>query len=95
VGLSIASGGFVSFPVSFAWPALAASFAVLAAVMALSPLRAKEVFILGPGSTVGPSTEVKPVNCVTAADRSITCDTKLENPPSDTPARPDYQPFPN
>ncbi|MCT0226576.1 hypothetical protein KQ310_15665 [Synechococcus sp. CS-1328] len=52
-------------------------------------------FLLGPGSSVGPSTKVKPENCVTAEDGSITCDTKLENSPSDTPARPQMDPFRN
>jgi hypothetical protein len=50
---------------------------------------------LGPGSSVGPSTKVKPKNCVTAADGSITCDTQLENSPSDTQARPMYEQFKN
>jgi hypothetical protein len=54
-----------------------------------------ESFLLKPGSNVGPATKVKPTNCVTGADGSITCDTKLENPPSDTPAKPIYQPFKN
>jgi hypothetical protein len=52
-------------------------------------------FLLGPGSSVGPSTKVKPENCVTAEDGSVTCDTKLENSPSDTPARPQLDPFGN
>ena len=54
-----------------------------------------ESFMLKPGSNVGPATQIKPVNCVTAADGSVTCDTKIENPPSDTPAKPSYQPFKN
>ncbi|MCX5968408.1 MAG: hypothetical protein NTV57_12345 [Cyanobacteria bacterium] len=54
-----------------------------------------ESFMLKPGSNVGPATQIKPVNCVTAADGSVTCDTKVENPPSDTPAKPSYQPFKN
>ena len=52
-------------------------------------------FILQPGSEVGPSTTIKPKNCVTAADGSITCDTQIENKPGDTPARPHYSPFSN
>ena len=51
--------------------------------------------MLQPGSNVGPSTKIQPVNCVTAADGSVTCDTKIENSPSDTPARPSYQRFGN
>jgi hypothetical protein len=54
-----------------------------------------ESFLLEPGSTVGPATEVEPTNCRTAADGSVTCDTRLKNPPGDTPARPNYQPFQN
>ena len=54
-----------------------------------------ESFLLQPGSSVGPATKVTPTNCVTGPDGSVTCDTKLENSPSDTPARPEYQPFKN
>lgn len=54
-----------------------------------------ESFLLGPGSKVGPATQVEPTNCVTADDGTITCDTKLVNPPGDTPAKPQYSPFPN
>jgi hypothetical protein len=38
---------------------------------------------------------VKPKNCVTGPDGSITCDTQLENSPSDTQARPIYEQFKN
>jgi hypothetical protein len=54
-----------------------------------------ETFINKPGSDVGPSTRVVPTNCVTAADGTMTCDTKLENPPSNTPAKPTFSPFRN
>lgn len=54
-----------------------------------------ESFMLQPGSSVGPGTKVTPTNCVTGPDGSVTCDTKLENSPSDTPAKPQYQPFKN
>jgi hypothetical protein len=54
-----------------------------------------EQFMWQPGSQVGPETKVKPTNCVTAPDGSVTCDTKLENPPGTTPAKPIYQPFRN
>ena len=46
-------------------------------------------------SSVGPATKVVPTNCVTAADGSLTCDTKIENSPSDTPAKPHFSPFRN
>lgn len=54
-----------------------------------------ESFILKPGSQVGPATEVKPKNCVTAKDGSITCETELVNPPGNTPAKPHFNPFRN
>jgi hypothetical protein len=54
-----------------------------------------ESFLLGPGSSVGPSTKVKPKNCVTGPDGSITCDTQLENSPSDSQAKPIYDQFKN
>lgn len=77
---------------------LALSLATLAAssLLAMAPALAQvESFLVGPGSSVGPSTKVKPKNCVTAADGSITCDTQLENSPSDTQARPIYEQFKN
>jgi hypothetical protein len=54
-----------------------------------------ESFILKSGSQVGPATEVKPKNCVTAKDGTITCDTELVNPPGNTPAKPQFHPFRN
>jgi hypothetical protein len=58
-------------------------------------LAQSEVFILKSGSQVGPTTEVKPKNCVTAQDGSITCETELVNPPGNTPAKPQFNPFRN
>jgi hypothetical protein len=54
-----------------------------------------ESFILKSGSQVGPATEVKPKNCVTAKDGTITCDTELVNPPGNTQAKPQFTPFRN
>jgi hypothetical protein len=55
-----------------------------------------ETYMVGPGSSVGPSTKVKPKNCKTnPVDGSITCDTELENSPSDTQARPELELFRN
>jgi hypothetical protein len=54
-----------------------------------------ESFILESGSQVGPATEVKPKNCVTAKDGTVTCDTELVNPPGNTPAKPHFTPFRN
>lgn len=60
------------------------------------PARAQvESFLWGPGSNVGLETKIEPSNCITAADGSITCDTKVVNPPGDTPAKPQYRPFNN
>jgi hypothetical protein len=66
----------------------------LALLLAATPALAQvESFLLGPGSNVGPATKVEPINCVTAADGSITCGTKIVNPEGDTPAKPQYNPF--
>ncbi|MCP9928896.1 hypothetical protein KBY90_13515 [Cyanobium sp. CH-040] len=58
-------------------------------------LAQRQLFLRGPGSQVGPSTEVVPTNCVTAPDGTITCDTELRNPPGNTPARPQLDLFEN
>lgn len=58
-------------------------------------LAQREGYLLGPGSSVGPATRVKPKNCVTGPDGSVTCDTELENPAGDTPARPQFELFRN
>lgn len=64
--------------------------------LAAVPARAQsESFLLGPGSGVGPATEVKPKNCVTAPDGSVTCDTELVNPAGDTRAKPQFDLFKN
>ncbi|MFM1799289.1 MAG: hypothetical protein RLZZ117_1567 [Cyanobacteriota bacterium] len=67
------------------------------AVLAIAPpaLAQVESFLLKSGSQVGPTTEVKPKNCVTAKDGTITCDTELVNPAGTTPAQPVYTPFRN
>ncbi|MEB3260647.1 MAG: hypothetical protein VKP63_08490 [Cyanobacteriota bacterium] len=65
-------------------------------VAAASPALAQvESFMLKSGSQVGPATEVKPKNCVTAKDGTITCDTELVNPAGNTPAKPQFTPFRN
>lgn len=70
--------------------------ACLTLVAAAGPALAQvETFMLKPGSNVGPGTKVTPTNCVNRPDGSVSCDTKIENPPSDTPAKPIYQPFKN
>jgi hypothetical protein len=50
-------------------------------------------FMLGPGSNVGPETQIVPQDCVTAPDGSITCNTKVVNPPGTTKAKPIYSPW--
>lgn len=79
------------------WPSLAACCSIsLACGFGVAPAWAQaESFLVGPGSSVGPSTKVKPKDCVTGPDGSITCDTQLENSPSDTQARPVYEQFKN
>lgn len=76
---------------------LLACLTLLGATPALADARLaqSESFIIGPGSSVGPATRVKPKNCVTKPDGTITCDTELENPPSDTQAKPQYELFRN
>lgn len=70
---------------------------LLAACLGLAgpALAQTESFLLGPGSKVGPATEVKPKNCVTAPDGTVTCDTELVNPPGDTRAQPQFDLFRN
>jgi hypothetical protein len=68
---------------------------MMVVVQGLPALAQSETFLLGPGSTVGPATEVKPKDCVTAADGSVTCDTELVNPAGDTRAKPQLELFKN
>ena len=77
---------------------LMASAAVFVSLQmaATSPVMAqRETWLLGPGSSTGKESKVVPTDCVENADGSVTCDTKIENPSGDTPARPSYQPFTN
>ena len=62
---------------------------------ALPLLAQTERWINGPGSSTGKASKVVPTNCVKSDDGSVTCDTKVENPPGTTPARPSYEPFSN
>jgi len=65
-------------------------------LLAQPGLAQSESFLLKPGSKVGPASKVKATNCVTnPKDGSISCDTKIENPPGDTQAKPQYTPFKN
>ena len=65
------------------------------AVFSQGALASSEVWLLGPNSKTGAESTVVPTNCVEAADGSVTCDTKIVNPPGDTPAKPYYDPFSN
>ncbi|MCP9797982.1 MULTISPECIES: hypothetical protein [unclassified Cyanobium] len=71
--------------------------AALVSGLCFSPAAQAQVesFMLKRGGNVGPETQIKPTNCVTGPDGSVTCDTVIENPPSDTPAQPNFQPFKN
>jgi hypothetical protein len=83
------------FARAFPWPVRAAA-ALLTGVCLTAPAEAQvESFMLKRGGAVGPETRVKPKNCVTGPDGSVTCDTVIENPKSDTPAQPKYLPFKN
>jgi hypothetical protein len=68
----------------------------LLSLLCVDPAGAQvETFINKPGSNVGPATRVVPTNCVKGPDGSLTCDTELQNPPSNTPAKPLFSPFKN
>lgn len=88
-----------AFPKRLAAPPFALGGAAAAICLTLlsgaAALAQVESFINKPGSSVGPATKVVPTNCVQGADGSLTCDTKLENSPSDTPAQPQFSPFRN
>ena len=68
----------------------------MAMIVALPPVLAQvETFMLERGSNIGPETKVTPTNCVAGSDGSVRCDTQIVNPPSSTPAKPQFQPFKN
>lgn len=69
-------------------------FLAAPALILPSPGHAEEFFRLGPGSKAGPGSEVKS-DCVTRPDGTVECDTRIERPASDTPARPEVDPFGN
>jgi hypothetical protein len=82
-------------PEHFSFPLSPLLGLVASLAMALPAFAQSESFLLGPGSKVGPATEVKPKNCVTAPDGTVTCDTELVNPPGDTRAQPQFDLFRN
>ena len=73
-----------------------AGISLMASLSMLLPqavLAQSEVWLLGPNSRTGAQSTVVPTNCQEGSDGSITCDTKIENPGGDTPAKPYYNPF--
>ena len=58
-----------------------------------SVLAQTEGWLKGPGVNAGKASTVVPTNCVEGSDGSMSCDTKIINPASNTPARPYYNPF--
>lgn len=72
------------FAVLLAWAAL-----VLPAAPALAQV---QKYMLERGSKVGVESKVETKNCKTAADGTMSCDTKIVNPRGMTPAKPSYSP---
>ena len=58
-----------------------------------SSLAQTEGWLRGPGVKAGKESTVVPTNCVESSDGSISCDTEIKNPASNTQARPYYNPF--
>ena len=59
---------------------------------ASTALAQTEEWLRGPGSATGKDSKIE-ADCIKAEDGSVTCDTKVVNPASDTKARPYYNPF--
>lgn len=88
--------GGTSHPDIVTMPQTMLGISLLALISALTPQGAmaqSEVWLLGPNSRTGDQSTVVPTDCVEGADGSITCNTKIENPPGDTPAKPFFNPF--
>ena len=72
---------------------LSASFLLMLSVFSgSSALAQTEGWLKGPGSSTDKNSTIE-ADCVKAEDGSVTCDTKVVNPASNTPARPYYNPF--
>jgi hypothetical protein len=71
----------------------AASLLILPALCASAGAQS-ETWRLKPGSKAGPGSEIKPT-CVTHPDGRVECTTEVERPSTDTPARPEFNPFSN
>lgn len=74
---------------------IGASFLLLASLLsgATTAHAQTEGWLRGPGVKAGKESTVVPTNCVEGSDGSISCDTKITNPASNTQARPYYNPF--
>ena len=72
---------------------LSATVLLMMSVFGAPPVLSQtEGWLRGPGSATGKDSEIE-ADCVTSEDGSVTCDTKVVNPASDTKARPYYNPF--
>ena len=72
---------------------LSATFCLTMSVCgASSALAQTEGWLRGPGSATDKDSKIE-ADCIKAEDGSVTCDTKVVNPASDTKARPYYNPF--
>ena len=72
---------------------LSASVLLMMSVFGASSAQAQtEGWLRGPGSATGKDSTIE-ADCIEAEDGSVTCDTKVINPVSDTKARPYYNPF--
>ena len=87
------SGGRLDSPMNPITPLSAAALLLTTLSGASTAVAQTEGWMLSPGTKTGKESKIEATNCVTAADGSITCDTKVTNPQSDTPAKPYYNPF--
>ena len=72
---------------------LSACFLLTMSLCGTSSAQAQtEGWLRGPGSATGKDSKIE-ADCVTSEDGSVTCDTKVVNPASETKARPYYNPF--
>ena len=76
---------------------LSASVLLMMSVLGAASAHAQtEGWLRGPGSATGKDSNKDSnieADCIKAEDGSVTCDTKVVNPASDTKARPYYNPF--
>ena len=70
----------------------AAVLSLLSVFGAASAQAQTEGWLRGPGNPTGKDSKIE-ADCTKAEDGSVTCDTMVVNPASDTKARPYYNPF--